>query len=151
MNKNILGLYPVLIDHLAAIDGVKSVLDAAKLSELLNSGSKGRITAPVEKAIYLVFDGASPVSTANNKNQHKMAVGFTAYFVERYYPNTGLNLTRTGEILTRIMQAISGFDPKSDDGDYKVVTPFALRTAPAVEYNDGFALFPVSFGCEIVV
>ena len=151
MDKNILGLYPLLIDHLSGVAGVKAVFDAAKLSELLNSSGKGRTTAPVEKAVYLVFDYARPVSSANNKSQHKVAVGFTAYFVERYYPNSGLNLTQTGEILTRIMSAVSGFDPKSDDGDYFVATPFALRDAPAVEYNDGFALFPVSFECSVVV
>lgn len=151
MNKNILGLYPLLIDHLAAVDGVKMVLDAAKLSELLNQSAKGRAVSPIEKAVYLVFDYAQPISTANNKNQHKMAVGFTAYFVERYHPNVGLNLHATGEILTRLMKAVSGFEPKTDDGDYQVASPFALRAAPAVEYNDGFALFPVSFECNVVV
>ena len=147
---NFLAVYPLLIDHLAGIDGIKTVQGAAELSKLLNSG-KGREISPTEKALYLVFDYARPVSNANNRNQFKMAVGFTAYFVERYYPVTGLNLTATGKVLTQIMKAINGFDPQDEDGKQVLAKPFGLRPPPAAEYNDGFGIFPVSFECELVV
>lgn len=142
--NNFMAVYPLLIERLKGIDGISHVLEASQLAELLNQGG-ARLTVPMDDAVYVVFDGMKPVET--RATQARVQLSFTLYLAKAYYKTGNLNLTQAGEMMTNILLTVLGWDARVDN-DFYLTKPFTAVNPPSVIYNDGFALYPVSFQCE---
>ena len=82
--------------------------------------------------------------TSSHLSHHSyifISLGFSSYTA-----NGKSTLYEVGETLTAIQRAFSGWDA----GDEYAVTPFRRIASPSIEYNDGFAFYPISFACDTV-
>lgn len=105
-----------------------------------------RKAAPLDGAVYVVYGGSTFADEAKNGKFLKSTLHFTFVLARSYTANGKSTLYEVGETLTAIQRAFSGWDA----GDEYAVTPFRRIASPSIEYNDGFAFYPISFACDTV-
>lgn len=156
MRSNMLAVYPLLLQKVAEIDGVKIVKEVGELAALMSAAKEKRAVAPTTGAVYVVFGGFEPVGSAGKGRFQVNRLFFTLVYCLRYTENSrakigapqdGGMMIEVGRVLTNIKRELQGWDAGKD----YVVEPFAETAPPAVEYNDGFAFYPVSFTCTVAV
>lgn len=144
-HSNILSVYPHIIERLESVVGKGYVREIGELAEMLNKERSTRTIAPTDGAVYVVFGGSTPNGDAGNKRFQREILYFTFVYCSYYLANGQSNLIKIGEKLTQIQVAFSGWDA----GVEYVDTPFARIDSPAIEYNDGFAFYPISFSVAV--
>lgn len=144
-HDNFLAVYPAVLARLAAVDGVKKVLEIGDLADLMVSRSQGRKAAPLDGAVYVVY-GGSRLDGAAGAAQ-KEVLYFTFVLCKNYAPSGKTDLPAVGRILTAIHKAFHGWDAGRDLAAGK----FARTAPPAIEYNDGFAFYPTAFTVPVLV
>ena len=113
---------------------------------MLAQGAAKRKAAPLDGAVYVVYGGPTFADEAKNGKFLKSTLHFTFVLARSYTTNGKSTLYEVGETLTAIQRAFSGWDA----GDEYAVTPFRRIASPSIEYNDGFAFYPISFACDTV-
>ena len=132
-HENLLAVYPEILGRLKTVKGIKAVKEIGELAELLAQGAAKRKAAPLD-------------GEAKNGKFLKSTLHFTFVLARSYTANGKSTLYEVGETLTAIQRAFSGWDA----GDEYAVTPFRRIASPSIEYNDGFAFYPISFACDTV-
>lgn len=145
MHNNILAVYPELLKRLERINGVKAVKEAGELATLVADIKEKRKIAPLHGAVYVVYGGHSPADTAGKGKFQTTTLYFTIAYCARHTEGGKSTLYETGLVLTSIKRALQGWDA----GKEYVSSPFVESSAPAIEYNDGFALYPISFTTSV--
>ncbi|UOO93583.1 phage tail terminator protein [Vitreoscilla stercoraria] len=140
MHDNMLAVYPTILERLATIEGVKAVKEAGELAVLMAGVREKRQMSPLHGAVYVIFGGHTPTDSASKGKNQVSELNFTFAYCSRYVEGGKSNLYEVGAVLTAIKKAFQGFDVPS-----LVVKPFTEVQAPPIEYNDGFALYPLSF------
>ncbi|UOP02016.1 phage tail terminator protein [Kingella potus] len=146
---NILACYPALIERLAAVPGVKRVLEAPDLEAL----AADRRIRPDDGAVYLVFDGFTPAETAGNAANLALKLSFSVILAKRQYAPNKMQYGQdgAGETLTALIRAMQGFVPKNADGQSLAAAPFSARAALPITYDEGYAFFPLRFETSVVI
>lgn len=145
-HDNLLACYPALLAQLKSASGVKKVMESTELSAL--TGERKQL--PLDGAVYVVFDGFTPAQTNDRSNAQIMEIGFSVILTKRHYnptPQTG----GVGETITAIAKALQGFEPLDSDGQPLTITPFKQTPALPIQYEDGFAYFPLRFTTEVAI
>lgn len=145
-HENLLAVYPEILGRLKTVKGIKAVKEIGELAELLAQGAAKRKAAPLDGAVYVVYGGSTFADEAKNGKYLKSTLHFTFVLARSYTANGKFTLYEVGETLTAIQRAFSGWDA----GDEYAVTPFRRIASPSIEYNDGFAFYPISFACDTV-
>lgn len=143
-HDDMLVCYPALLDRLKAIPQLKKVLEAKDLAEL-----DKKAIAPLDGALYVIFDGISQVQEDNGKRGHDLKLGFTLLLAKQQY-NPVPRLDGVGATLTAICKALQGFEPMQN-GRALTLTPFVQESALAIRYFDNYALFPLRFTTTVAV
>lgn len=144
-HDDILACYPALIDRIKSVKQVKKVLEAKDLAELDNK----KALAPLDGAVYVIFDGISQVEQDNGKRGHDLKLGFTLLLAKQQY-NPTPRLDGVGQTITAICKALQGFNPEQD-GRALTLTPFVQEDALAIRYFDNYALFPLRFTTTVAI
>lgn len=146
-NDNALACYPYLLAHLKKIPQVKIVEEAAEFVEI--SGAE-RKKVPLDGAVYLVLDGYTPTTSNANSREQLVVIGFSVILTKQHIaPNT--NTDDVGKTLTAISKALQGFDPSDEQGRALVTAPFSSQPALPIQYEKGFAFFPLRFTAEVAI
>lgn len=145
-HDNLLAVYPEILGRLKTVKGVKAVKEIGELAELMAQGAAKRKAAPLDGAVYVVYGGATVADEAKNGKFLKSTLHFTFVLARSYTANGKSTLYEVGETLTAIQKAFAGWDA----GAEYAVAPFVRTPSPAIEYNDGFAFYPISFACDTV-
>lgn len=145
---NILACYPVLLERLASVPGVKRVLEAPDLEAL----AADRKIRPDDGAVYLVFDGFTPAETAGNAANLALKLSFSVILTKRQYAPNKMQYGQdgVGETLTALIRALQGFVPKNGEGKSLTAVPFAARAALPITYDEGYAFFPLRFETSVI-
>lgn len=146
MHNNLLAVYPRILERMKTVPGVKSVREVGDLNHLLNSADKRRMAAAVDGAVYVVFGGSSPDDAAGMGKFVKETLYFT-FVLCRHNPGEKSILYEAGATLVAIQQAFQGWDA----GREYAAGPFRRAASPAIEYNDRFVFFPISFTVPAVL
>lgn len=143
-HDDMLVCYPVLLDRLKSIVQIKKVLEIKELSELDNQA-----VAPLDGAVYVIFDGLTPTDPNNDGREQTMELGFTIILTKQQY-NPAPRMDGVGATLTAICKALQGFEPEQD-GRALTLSPFVQKQALAVKYFKNYALFPLRFATTVAV
>lgn len=144
---DVLACYPYLLERLRQVIGVKKVLEAEDFAAI---SSPRRNQVPLDGAVYVIFDGFTPGSDNGSRREQSMEIGFSVILTKQKVtptPQTG----GVGQTLTAICKALQGFDPLDEHGRALTTTPFRQRTPLAIQYEDGFAFFPLRFTTEAAI
>lgn len=148
MHNNLLAVYPQILQRLQKVEGVKAAKEVGELAELLASrkdGGKAKV-APLNGAVYVVYGGDQVSDQAQKGKQIKHTLYFTFVLCQVYLPNKNSTLHEIGAILTAIQAAFAGWDA----GAQYVSSPFRRVASPSIEYNDGYAFYPISFAVDVI-
>lgn len=146
MHRNLLAVYPHILQRLAAVDGVKAVKEAGDLADLLAAQRDKRRVAPLDGAVYVVYGGSRPSGEAGGGRFQKERLSFTFAYCCHYRTGSP-DLYQTGAVMAAIQTAFQGWDAGSD----VAATPFYREASPPIEYNDGYAFYPISFYVDVVL
>lgn len=136
--------YPALLDRLKSISPIKKVQEIKELSEIDNQA-----VAPLDGAVYVIFDGLTPTDPNNDGREQTMELGFTIILAKQQY-NPTPRMDGVGVTLTAICKALQGFDPERD-GRALTASPFVQDKALPFRYFKNYALFPLRFTTTVVV
>lgn len=145
--QNLLACYPAVLARLKTVRGVKTVLEATDLSALTKSE---RRQLPLDGAVYVILDGFNPQEDNNHRREQAIEISFSLILVKRQF-NPKPETDGVGETLTAICQAMQGFDPQNAQGQALLSEPFVQKAALPIQYEDGFAYFPLRFAAEVAV
>ena len=146
-NDNALACYPYVLARLKQISQVKIVQEAAEFVEISGADRK---KVPLDGAVYLVLDGYTPTDSNANSKEQLIEIGFSVILTKQHItPNP--NTDDVGKTLTAISKALQGFDPSDAQGRALVTEPFKSRPALPIQYEKGFAFFPLRFICEVAI
>lgn len=144
---NMLACYPYLFKRLCGVEHVVKVLEADDFAAISSSKRK---TMPLDGAVYLIFDGFAPTSSNNQGKSETMEIGFSVILTKRNItPKSATG--SVGHTITAIAKSLQGFDPADDQGRALTSSPFKQRKPLAIQYEDGFAFFPLRFTAEVAV
>lgn len=145
-HHNVLACYPAILTKLKQISQVKKVLEAQDFTSI---GNKAR-QIPLDGAVYVIFDGFTPKVDNNTKREQILEIGFSVILTK-----TNITLKPAtdgvGETLTAIMKALQGFMPENEHGDELTLTPLHQKSALPIQYENGFAYFPMRFTCDVAI
>lgn len=143
---NILACYPVLLNRLQSVTGVKKVLEATDLNALTGE----RRQRPLDGGVYVIFDGLTPKADNNHRREQVVEIGFSIILVKtNVTPKPATD--GIGETLTAIAKALQGFEPMDGSGDMLTLTPLQQTRALPIQYEDGFAYFPLRFVADVAI
>ena len=146
-NDNALACYPYVLERLREVSQVKRVLEAADFAAI--SGAQ-RKQVPLDGAVYLILDGYTPTSTNGKGREQLIEIGFSVILTKQQFtPNPAAD--DVGKTLTAISKALQGFDPSDEQGRALVTAAFESRTPLPIQYEDGFAFFPLRFTTEVAI
>lgn len=146
MHSNMLAVYPHIIARLKTVPGIRSVHEVGELAALMSGVREKRKVAVHDGGVYVVFGGAVPEAGAGNGKTQSYRLHFTFALCHNYLSGGKPNLYEVGKTLTAIQAAFQGWDA----GAEYAVGPFRREPSPPIEYNDGFAFYPVSFAVDVV-
>lgn len=144
-HDNILAVYPLVLERMKSVTGVKAVKEVGDIAELVAGAAKRKVS-PLDNAVYVVYGGETVEESARRGGHIRHKLHFTFVLTKTYTAGGKSVLPEAGRVLTAIQQAFSGWDA----GAEYTVSPFVRTASPAIEYNDGFALFPLSFTVDAV-
>lgn len=147
MHDNLLAVYPLILERMKSVSGVKAVKEIGELSEIVAAAREKRKVAPLDGAVYVVYGGETVADTAGNHSQSKHTLHFTFILAKTYTAGGKSPLYEAGAVLTAIQTAFAGW---SAGREYNA-SVFRRTPSPAIEYNDGYAFFPISFATDVVV
>ena len=136
------GAYTAVKQRLKEVEGVVRVIEAQELSAIATKNIRQN------NAVYLIFEGFSPKSDNNRSKEQILELQFTVILL-RTQLNPEPKLDGLGAMLTKICRALQGFNPKDENGNELVISPFKQLSAMSIQYLDGFAYFPLRFSCEV--
>lgn len=143
---NFLACYPVLLQRLQNVAGVKKVLEAKDLQMLTGD----RRQRPLDGAVYVIFDGFTPKADNNKRREQLLELGFSIILTK-----TNITLKPctdgVGETLTAIAKSLQGFEPKDEHGSNLTLTPFKQKPALPIRYEDGFAYFALRYVTDVAI
>lgn len=143
---NILACYPVLLNRLQSVAGVKKVLEATDLNALTGE----RRQRPLDGGVYVIFDGMTPKNDNNASREQILEIGFSVILVKtNVTPKPATD--GIGETLTAIAKALQGFEPADSKGEILTLTPLKQTRALPIQYEDGFAYFPLRFVADVAI
>ena len=146
-NDNALACYPYILERLESVMQVKRVLEAADFAAI--SGAQ-RKQVPLDGAVYLILDGYTPTSSNAKGKEQLIEIGFSVILTKQQFtPNPATD--GVGQTLTAISKALQGFDPSDSQGRALVTEPFTHRPPLPIQYEDGFAFFPLRFTAEVAI
>lgn len=146
MHDNMLAVYPHILARLKTVQGIKAVKEIGELAELVSQLREKRKTAPLDGAVYVVFGGAEIAGEAGKSRQIKQTLYFTFVLCRTYVSGNRSTLYDTGAVLTAIQSAFQGWDAGKD----VAAGTFRRTASPPIEYNDGFAFYPIAFAVDVV-
>lgn len=146
-HNNLLAVYPLILERMAAVPGVKAVKEIGELSEIVAAAREKRKVSPLDGAVYVVYGGETVADTAARSAQSKHTLHFTFILAKTYTAGGKSPLYEAGAVLTAIQTAFAGWDA----GREYTASEFRRIPSPAIEYNDGYAFFPISFATDVVV
>lgn len=145
-HDDILAVYPYLLARLRQVPQVKKVLEAQDLTAL--TGERKQL--PLNASVYVVLDGFTPKNDINRGNDTLVEIGFSVILtMTNYTPKPQID--GVGAILTAICKALQGFDPSDEQGRALTTSPFVQKSALPIQYENGFAYFPLRFTAEVAV
>lgn len=147
MHDNMLAVYPELLNKVRSIIGVAVVKEASDLAIFMSEAKTQRKVAPAYGAVYVVYGGHALDGSAGQGKLQKNTLFFTLVYCARYLEGGKSTLYETGATLTAIKKALQGWDP----GKEFVLSPFVESNSPPIEYNDGYAFYPISFTTTVCV
>lgn len=146
-NDNALACYPYVLERLREVSQVKRVLEAADFAAI--SGAQ-RKQVPLDGAVYLILDGYTPTASNGKGREQLIEIGFSVILTKQQFtPNPASD--DVGKTLTALSKALQGFDPSDAQGRALVTDPFESRTPLPIQYEDGFAFFPLRFTAEVAI
>lgn len=146
-NDNALACYPYVLERLREVSQVKRVLEAADFAAI--SGTQ-RKQVPLDGAVYLILDGYTPTNSNGKGREQLIEIGFSVILTKQQFtPNPATD--GVGQTLTALSKALQGFDPSDAQGRALVTKPFESRTPLPIQYEDGFAFFPLRFTAEVAI
>ncbi len=142
---NIFASYPAVLARLAQAPGVLQV------EEILDFAA--RADKPRDGVVYVVFDGASPLSDIDQSREALYSIGFSAWLAQQHpRPDKSAYCeTRIGETYTGLLRLLQGFDPTDEEGRALVASPYRPEKGPSPQYVDGFVLLPLRFTATVAV
>lgn len=144
---DVLACYPYLIERLRQVPAIRQVLEAQDFAAI---SSPKRKQLPTDGAVYVLLDGFTPTSDNANGREQMMEIGFSVILTKQQVtPNPATD--GVGQTLTSIAKALQGFDPSDAQGRALTAIPFKQRKALAIQYEDGFAYFPLRFTTTVAV
>lgn len=143
-HDDVLVCYPALLDRIKAIPQVKTVQEIKELSQI-----DSQAVAPLDGAVYVIFDGMTPTDPNNDGREQMIELGFTLILAKQQY-NPTPKMDSVGAILTAICKALQGFEPEQD-GRALSLSPFVQKPALAIRYFKNYALFPLRFVTQVAV
>jgi hypothetical protein len=146
-NDNALACYPYVLERLREVSQVKRVLEAADFAAI--SGAQ-RKQVPLDGAVYLILDGYTPTASNGKGREQLIEIGFSVILTKQQFtPNPASD--DVGKTLTALSKALQGFDPSDAQGRALVTDPFESRPPLPIQYEDGFAFFPLRFTAEVAI
>ena len=146
-NDNALACYPYVLERLREVSQVKRVLEAADFAAI--SGAQ-RKQVPLDGAVYLILDGYTPTASNGKGREQLIEIGFSVILTKQQFtPNPASD--DVGKTLTALSKALQGFDPSDAQGRALVTNPFESRPPLPIQYEDGFAFFPLRFTAEVAI
>lgn len=146
-NDNALACYPYVLERLREVSQVKRVLEAADFAAI--SGAQ-RKQVPLDGAVYLILDGYTPTASNGKGREQLIEIGFSVILTKQQFtPNPASD--DVGKTLTALSKALQGFDPSDAQGRALVTQPFESRPPLPIQYEDGFAFFPLRFTAEVAI
>ena len=136
-HDNPLAVYPLILERLKTVPGVKAVKEVGELAELLSTASARRKAAPLDGAVYVAYGGSRPEGSAGNGRMTTERLYFTFVLAKSYAGARG-GLYEVGAVLAAIQHSFGGWDA----GAEYTISPFVRTAGPAIEYNDGYAFYP---------
>lgn len=146
-NDNALACYPYIIERLQSVKQVKRVFEAADFAAISGAGRK---QVPSDGAVYLILDGYTPTASNANSKEQLIEIGFSVILTKQQFTPTPAT-NGVGQTLTAISKAMQGFDPSDEQGRALVTEPFSHRSPLPIQYEDGFAFFPLRFTAEVAI
>lgn len=146
MHQNLLAVYPKILERLATVEGVKAVKEVGEMAELVAAAREKRRVCPVDGAVYVVFGGMVPDESAARARVQSYRLHFTFALAKTYSIGAKSRLAEVGRVLTAIAQAFNGWDSPGD-----IAEPLRQEPAPPIEYNDGYALYPLSYSTRVII
>ena len=144
---NVLACYPYVLERLRSLPQVKTVLEAQEFAAI--SGGR-RKQMPLDGAVYVILDGYTPTGSNAKGAEQMMEIGFSVILTKQQVtPNPATD--GVGQTLTAISQGMQGFDPVDAQGRALTTNPFRQRQPLAIQYEDGFAYFPLRFTAEVAI
>lgn len=144
---NILACYPYLIAQLRQVPAIRQVLEAQDFAAI---SSSQRRQLPQDGSVYVLLDGFTPQSTTDNNRAQTMEIGFSVILTKQQVtPQAATG--GVGQSITAIAKALQGFDPVDEYGRALTSSAFKQRNALAVQYEEGFAFFPLRFTTTVEV
>lgn len=144
---DILACYPYLLERLRGIDAVYQVCEAQDFAAI---SGKDRRQIPTDGAVYVLLDGFTPTDTNARGAEQDIEIGFSVILTKQQVtPNPAAD--SVGKTLTAISKSLQGFDPADAQGRALTTTPFKQAKALAIQYEYGFAFFPLRFTTTVAV
>lgn len=138
-DKNILAIYPVLIDHIKQIPDIGRVSSNIEFKKVTNDEY-----APKHKEIMVLWDGIKNDATMSHRKRTKVALNFSIVLCIQYYDN--LDWLEVGDLITKIIQHIQGFHPED-----LIAEPFKFDDNSGIIDDDNFAFISLAFSSSVIV
>lgn len=145
-HDNPLAVYPLILERLKTVPGVKAVKEVGELAELLSTASARRKAAPLDGAVYVAYGGSRPEDSAASGRKITERLYFT-FVLAKSYAGARTGLHEVGAVLAAIQHSFGGWDA----GAEYATGPFVRTAGPAIEYNDGYAFYPISFTTTVII
>ena len=149
MHDNLLAVYPEILKRLEMVKEIKAIKEVGDLAELMASrakeGGKAKI-APFDGAVYVVYGGDEVPDQAHKGKQIKHTLYFTFVLCRYYRAHQRSTLHEVGAVLTAIQAALAGWDA----GKEFASSSFWRVPSPRIEYNDGYAFYPIAFAVDVI-
>lgn len=142
-HDDILVCYPALIARLKKLPQCKKVLEIKNLADV-DAG----LIAPMDGAVYVIFDGLDAKDSNNGKEQ-RIQLGFSIILAKQQYTPTP-KMDGVGATLTAICKALQGYQPMQD-GRALTLSPFVQKQGLPIRYFKNYALFPLRFTTTVAI
>ena len=96
--------------------------------------------------MYVAYGGSRPEGSAGNGRMTTERLYFT-FILAKSYAGARTGLYEVGAVLAAIQHSFGGWDAGSE----YTAGPFVRTAPPAIEYNDGYAFYPISFTTTVII
>lgn len=149
MKQNMLFVLPLLKQRLSELPEIALVQGLQELSQLMSE----REIQPTDNTLYVVFDGAQPLTSSSNRlKQKRKRLSFSVILAKQFYGANDVphEDEAVGELLYAICAKLQGWQPENAKKQPLTSQPFDEVQALEPIYYDNFALYPLRFETEIL-